>query len=269
MQTILVHIDHDEANDRRLEVALQLARRHSAHLTLMFAAPIQQIVNVYPYGGTHITADALAMVKEEAQKLETRLAEKMRSEDVSWDLVKAEGEVAGSLAVASTFTELAIVGLSGEDRGLRQPPQMLAGDLALASSTAVLAIPQPVDHLDMDSPVLAAWNGSVEAVHALRAAVPLLRGGRPVTLLSVDEPGGLAAVDALRFLSRHDVKAEHRVTKRVGLKTGERLEKEAEAMGAGLIVMGAFGRSRLRETIFGGATHYLVGCGRFPLLLAH
>jgi nucleotide-binding universal stress UspA family protein len=269
MRTILVHVDHDEANDRRLEVAMQIARRHQAHLTLMLAAPVQQIISVYPYGGTYVAAEALAMVKDNALELERRLTEKLRSEDVAWDIITAEGEVAGSLAAAATFTELAIVGLPGRDREARQPPCMLAGDIALATNTPVLAIPHDVDNLDMDSPVLAAWNGSLEAVHALRAAIPLLRGGRPVTLLSVGEPDGLSAIDALHFLSRHDVKAEHRVAKRVGLKTEERIEKEAEALGAGLIVMGAFGRGRLRETIFGGVTHYLIGRGRFPLLLAH
>ena len=92
---------------------------------------------------------------------------------------------------------------------------------------------------------------------------------RNVTVVDgpVSEP--VPATDALRYLSRHDIHAELKTVARDGDTVEERLEKEALALGAGLIVMGAFGRSRLRETIFGGVTRYLLTSGRVPLLLAH
>ena len=83
------------------------------------------------------------------------------------------------------------------------------------------------------------------------------------------DEGDFAAEDAARYLSRHGIHAELRAIER-GVETPEeRIKKEAGALDAGLIVLGAFGRSRLRETIFGGATQYLVTGGRYPLLLAH
>ena len=116
---------------------------------------------------------------------------------------------------------------------------------------------------------MVAWNGSGEAANALRTAIPLL-AGRRVELVSVGkDDGSFPATDALTYLSRHDIHAEARIVERGGVTVEEALEKAAEAMGAGLIVMGAFGKSRLRETLFGGVTQYLVTSGRFPLLLAH
>ena len=146
---------------------------------------------------------------------------------------------------------------------------MLAGDLALTASVPVLALPQDSKALDFDKPALIAWNGSPEAAHAVRAAVPFLKG-RPVVIVTIGgDEGDFAAEEAARYLSRHGIHAELRAIER-GVETPEeRIEKEADALGAGLIVMGAFGRSRLRETIFGGATQYLVTGGRYPLLLAH
>ena len=123
--------------------------------------------------------------------------------------------------------------------------------------------------LSFDKPALIAWNGSPEAAHAVRAAVPFLKD-RPVVIVTIGgDEGDFAAEEAARYLSRHGIHAELRAIER-GVETPEeRIEKEADALGAGLIVMGAFGRSRLRETIFGGATQYLVTGGRYPLLLAH
>ncbi|MGB3318844.1 MAG: universal stress protein, partial [Sphingopyxis granuli] len=134
----------------------------------------------------------------------------------------------------------------------------------------VLALPQGTKAIDHDAPVLVAWNGSPQAAAALRAALPLLRDGRPVMLVAVgQDDGAFPGTDALRYLSRHDIHAELTLVDRGTATVEERLEEQAVALGAGLIVMGAFGKSRLRETLFGGTTQYLVTKGRFPLLLAH
>src|SRR3546814_18521448 len=91
---------------------------------------------------------------------------------------------------------------------------------------------------------MVAGNGSAEAAHALRAAIPLMKE-RAVTLVTVGkDEDGFPATDALSYLSRHDVHAELEIVERGVETVEERLEKESLAMGAGLIVMGAFGRSR-------------------------
>ena len=114
-------------------------------------------------------------------------------------------------------------------------------------------------------PLSAALHVAAAAGLALAAFA-----GRRVELVSVGkDDGSFPATDALTYLSRHDIHAEARIVERGGVTVEEALEKAAEAMGAGLIVMGAFGKSRLRETLFGGVTQYLVTSGRFPLLLAH
>ncbi|WP_374524553.1 universal stress protein [Sphingopyxis sp.] len=270
MRSILVHADTDSACEDRLQVALDLARRFQGHATLLIATPLQQFVSFDPFGGTYFAAEALAAAQADDIALESRLADRLAGEDVPWDILMADGDTIVALAGAATFADLAVVSLPPAKEDWRGgPPAMLAGDLAVTAAAPVLALPRGAKRLDPDTPAMVAWNGSVQAARALRAAIPLL-AGRPVVLVTVGgDDGDFPATDALRYLSRHDIHAELKTVERGGDTVEERLEKEALAMGAGLIVMGAFGRSRLRETIFGGVTQYLLTSGRVPLLLAH
>lgn len=273
MRSILVHADHDAANESRLQAALDIARRQRGHVTPLIATPFQQFIAVDPFGGSYILADAIAKAEVDDLALQTALSERLAGEDVPWDIVTADGDIVGSLAAAATFADLAIVSLPAGSQGRQVEPAMLAGDLALSISAPVLALPRDFAVLDFDAPAMIAWNGSPEAAHALRAAIPLL-GGRKVELVSVGAKMGggdvgLPDTAALTYLSRHDIHAEARVVARGALTVEEVLERTALDMGAGLIVMGAFGKSRLRETLFGGVTQYLVTSGIVPLLLAH
>lgn len=269
MRSILVHADHDGANEVRLQAALDIARRQRAHVSLLIATPFQQFIAVDPFGGSYLLGGALAKAQADDATLEADLSHRLAAEDVPWDVVVADGDIVGSLASAASFADLSIVSLPGGGSGKRQEPAMLAGDLALATPVPVLALPSDLGVLDFDAPAMVAWNGSPEAAHALRGAIPLL-GGRSVELVSIGDPrGDLAATDALTYLSRHDIHAEARVVERGGRTIEEAIEQAAAEMDAGLVVMGAFGRGRLRETLFGGVTQYLVTGARFPLLLAH
>ena len=60
MRSILVHADHDKANEVRLQTALDIARRQRAHVTLLIATPFRQFVAVDPFGGSYVLAEAMA-----------------------------------------------------------------------------------------------------------------------------------------------------------------------------------------------------------------
>ncbi len=75
--------------------------------------------------------------------------------------------------------------------------------------------------------------------------------------------------DAMKYLSRHAIHATLRSEARGAETTEELLARMVRETGAGLLVMGAFGRSRLRETLFGGVTRYMLDSAAVPLLLAH
>ena len=119
--------------------------------------------------------------------------------------------------------------------------------------------------------VAIAWNGSAEATRAVAAALPILRGARKVSVIALprgDE--GEEGWDPLAaYLRWHGIVAVAAAAPAVGLDTGEALEEAARASGADLLVMGAYGHSRLREMVFGGATRHAVETATLATLLAH
>lgn len=269
MKSILVHADDSLAMTARLESALALARQRDGHVTLLVNTPFYRFVAMDPFGGAYLAAGALAEAQARDAALAARLEKTLANEDVPWDIIHGDGDLVFALAGAAALADLSIVSMTAASSDRFDAAPMLAGDLALASRAPVLALPDGAALFDLDGPAVVAWNGSAEAAAALRAAVPLL-GGRSVTVLRIGEVQGKFPDDAaLKYLARHGVNAELREEAPSARAVEEQLEAYAEVMGAALLVMGAFGHSRLRETLFGGVTRYLLDSARVPLLLAH
>ena len=84
-----------------------------------------------------------------------------------------------------------------------------------------------------------------------------------------EKPGGFPAAEALRYLRQHGIEATPRALQRHG-STEQTLAAAVAESGCGLLVLGAYGRSRLREFLFGGVTRHFLEDGAAPaLLMAH
>jgi nucleotide-binding universal stress UspA family protein len=119
-----------------------------------------------------------------------------------------------------------------------------------------------------------AWNEGREAMNAIRAALPLLKAAECVDIAVVDpaptapdrsDPGGLLC----QMLVRHGVKAEVSVLARSMTRVADVLKRHLRDRDADLLVMGAYGHSRLREALMGGATRDMLEEAEVPVLLAH
>lgn len=148
-------------------------------------------------------------------------------------------------------------------------PGLPTSDLALATGGPVLIAPEapapvPGKH------VLVAWNGSREAARALRASWPFLAAAEQVHVLMVSH-GGLAGPDGFlqRHFEHHGVRPNLIVDPRDDASAGEIIRDQAGALGADLVVMGFFGRSRLQEMVLGGASREMLKYGATPLLISH
>jgi nucleotide-binding universal stress UspA family protein len=139
----------------------------------------------------------------------------------------------------------------------------------------VLVVRGDVASFDVTAPVMVAWNGSAEAAHALRAAVPLLAAARKVWLVSVAEPADrkprfdFPALEGAQYLSRHGIDCELVEVPRGEAKIGDTLFSAAQMRDCGLMVMGAYGHSRLAEMLLGGVTRQMLSAPPMPILLAH
>ena len=118
--------------------------------------------------------------------------------------------------------------------------------------------------------VALAWNGSPEATHALAGALPLLHHAEQVHILTAASARTeVESADALeRYLGWHGLACQRHALYPTG-RVGPALMAKAHEIGADLLVMGGYGRSRLSELAFGGVTRTVLGQYDLPILLAH
>jgi len=157
----------------------------------------------------------------------------------------------------------------------RRPSETGLADVDVLE-TAIFAVRRPVllvppQHSAMGAGIAVAWNGSLEAADALERAVDVHVPGGAVTLIQVGElpVGGVAVEEAVNYLGWHGVKATVKTVADQPKATAQVLMREAKAAGAGLLVMGAYTHSRLREMVFGGVTAHMITKSEMPVLLAH
>jgi nucleotide-binding universal stress UspA family protein len=125
----------------------------------------------------------------------------------------------------------------------------------------------------LTGPAMIAWDESLQCWHAVSAAIPFLKRAERVEVVSIDRnPTSRAATHAevLAYLQCHGIEATSRVVAPDSQSIGARLLSTAADADAGLLVMGAYAHSRLREMLFGGATrHVLQAATTTPVLMAH
>ncbi|MFO0996941.1 MAG: universal stress protein [Alphaproteobacteria bacterium] len=138
------------------------------------------------------------------------------------------------------------------------------------SGRGVLVVPSAARQAKLGT-VAVAWNGSVPAVHAVAAALPLLANADAVTVLTGTEGGypDATAEELVEYLAAHGVTARAKNFVADPDYSGRQLLELASEAGAELLVMGAYGHSRLREFTLGGATRDVLALASLPVLMAH
>lgn len=120
---------------------------------------------------------------------------------------------------------------------------------------------------------VVAWDGGRGAARALADALPILARAETVRVLTVinEKPAAVAglAAEAVRHLKAHGIDAAVDEVDGRGASIGESLDAYLAKIACDLLVMGAYGRSRAREFILGGATQHMLHDPKVPLFLAH
>ena len=139
----------------------------------------------------------------------------------------------------------------------------------LDTGRPVLVLP-PNDPVDFGKSIAVYWNGSPEAGKSINYAMPFLEKAEKVSVVEVDAKNhsGPSTEEVVRYLAWHGVKAEGTDLERKG-SDSESLLASASSIGADMLVMGAYTRSRLRRLIFGGVTRDVLTRIGVPVLMAH
>jgi nucleotide-binding universal stress UspA family protein len=268
MKSILLHIYDDSGLESRLQAAFDLARAFEGHVTCLHATPFEDYLATDPLVVATLPEEFSGKMRRLRLSLQERVETRLRTEGVSWDWVHKDELPSTALIQFSALADVIVVSLAGPAL-YRDEPRAIGARVAIRARAPVLAVPEGLRRLDTEAPVLVAWNGSPEAAAAMRMALPLLHLASDVHLVEVEEdvaryPRDLGA----RYLSRHGIEAEMvQLPARGGV--ADTIRRAAVELGAGMIVMGAYGHSRLRELLLGGVTRDLVADSPVPLLLAH
>lgn len=173
-----------------------------------------------------------------------------------------------ALARTRDLTVIPLRGPTGPERQLAEAVIFGSGRPAVVFQPA--ATPSAVKPLDL---VAVAWDGGRAAARAVADALPILTAARRVRVVALlNEKASVSAggaEDLVRHLKVHGIVAEPHDVDVAGEGVGKTLARYADVERVGMYVMGAFGHSRMREFVLGGATQSMLDAPPVPVLLSH
>lgn len=280
-KSVLVVVTNPGQASAAINAAARVAMANDGHLDVL-ALGVDETQLGYSYIGTGAVLTQLSIERAEADAkaaaaaARAALAEQDPALRWSVDVALAEmGGVANVVGNAASFVDL-VVQTRPYGTGLGFDAEAVVEAALFDAHAPVLIIPPEADLTRIANPrrILLAWNQSDEALTAAKRALPLLQAADLVDVTVVDppargpersDPGGLLC----QFLVRHGVKAEVTVLARNRPKVSDVLAEHALDLACDMMVMGAYGHSRLREAILGGATRDVLESTRIPVLMAH
>ncbi len=273
--TILVHVDRTSHSDRRIRFAAQLAATQDAHL-----------VGVAATGTLHLPAEVRQVVGRDY--IESRVAQMRGDARALLDGFESQVRNAGArgfesrISNGSTEEALMLHGRYSDAVVLSRPDtQSEAGSLdyeavsllALGVGRPVLLVPNSWQDGPIARRALVAWSATRESVRAVVDALPLLKKAEAVdvAVFNASKIGGHGqepGADIGLYLARHgvNVTVHDDVT---AIDVGNALLSRASDWNSDLIVMGAFGHSRLREIFLGGVSDTVLKSSPVPVLMSH
>ena len=264
MKNILLLVHDDHGQEARLQAALDITRAVEGHLTCIDVTPYPLIAgDGFGFAETVVILDE----RESEAKNKSVISERLSREDVSWSWIDAMDEIANAVLDAAVLADLIVLNRALD--GFPMPDMRdIASRIVARASAPVLAVPETLERFELER-ALVAGDGRPSAAAALRAAVPLLVFAKEVEIFTAQgSDNHIVPEDAAAYLSRHGIAANVRKTDIGKFYADFLISDEAKMFRADYIVMGAYGRGRLRET-FGGTTKNLLSTSKFPLLMSH
>lgn len=276
-KTIMTIISDNTLFRPALDTARCLSERFDAHLDALCLGidPSQQGF-YYAGASAMVVQDNLAQVREDVEALEQDIRQILASNVMPWSTTAlATQSVTLNHVVShrSRFADLIILPRPyGEGRG--HSAEAIIESAMFDGGAPVLVLPDDVSMTQAPTSVVIAWNESPESLRAIRAAMPFLKAAESISIAVIDppqhgpersDPGGALS----QMLARHGVRAEVSVLAKTMPRIADILNRHASDKAADLIVMGAYGHSRFRESILGGATRHMLEIAEVPVLMAH
>jgi nucleotide-binding universal stress UspA family protein len=271
---LLLHIGRLPPQGAGLRAALAMAARIGARLDAMHVVDLPAAAFTVPEA-VPMQLDAVRQRATEAKAVAGDWADLLAANQLSGTWRVGNGDTVTLLCHASAGYDMLVMERSSTMRGDAPVGFGIVSRTVFGASRGVLVVPEAAPVETLGEHVLVAWSGSRESALAVRSSLPVLRKAARVTVVdgSRDEESGTCSLpdtDICHWLDTHGVKAVvRRLDEKAQPSPGPALLDLAHQEKADLIVMGAWGRSRLSEMVLGGTTRYLFMQSDVPMLVAH
>jgi nucleotide-binding universal stress UspA family protein len=276
-KSLLSVLTDPKISDATLNQLIVLAQAQDGHAEALCLGVDRTQTGYYYAGATAmVLQETLGRAQAEATEMLAHASEKLGKSGVRWSAEEGVAQISDlgrHVAHRARFSDLVILPRPyGEGRGSEVEPVVEAA--LFEGHAPVLVVPDDSTPQGQPKIVLAAWNESVEALTAIRQALPFLRAADLVRIVIIappshgperSDPGGMLS----QMLARHGVRVEIDVLSKSLNRVSDVLNRHATDTGADMIVMGAYGHSRFREAILGGATRNMLEKAAVPVFMAH
>ena len=277
IKDIMVLCDAGDANDFRVETVLSFAKVYQAHVTGVYLIPYPVIPvygGAFPEAIPYTSSDQLEKSTNIAKKLETKFKEKASELEIPCDWKTIDGVDVRYIIDNARYTDIVVVP-QGYSRYGEENTQKIDDYLSIHLGRPLMVIPDLKKVFNLPKSIIIAWNESHEAARAVHDALPFLQYAERIQVASVsissdEEKASMIYCDDLRkHLSHHGINVDVVSLDQSAKGTGGTILESALEFDADLIVMGAYGHSRLKEIVLGGSTNYLLKHTTIPLFLSH
>ncbi len=278
VKTILVALNEVDQCDKLIKTAAMLGQKHQAHIIGMFVIPAAE---VYPAVGMELSTQVYAGHRQfyidHSDEIKEKFDTEMQRQGVQseWRMVDIKSSLVADGVLHHAHQVDLIIAPQKQENSSSGMETDFTERLIMESGRPVLVLPAFGDFPEIGTEVLIGWNGTKEAARAVFDAMPLMRDAKKVSIgwVNPDDdledgeilPGSELAVS----LARHDLNVTAKALPTDGLPVGDALLNQASESGANLLVMGAYGHSRIREFVFGGATRSILETMTVPVLMSH
>jgi nucleotide-binding universal stress UspA family protein len=277
LKDILVHVDNVEHSKAPLEVAIHLAQRFNAHLSGLHVTSLFHYVGARDAWIAELWEQCKDDLRAAAQRAQDQFKTATDGAGFPTEWHRIDGDPTYTVLEYGRVVDLIVLGQPAP----QATPVMrdIVDKAALAMGRPVLFVPAAGFSGALGKSVLVAWNNTRESARAVNDALPLLAGAEQVIVMEVDPPVPATerkddesitpCADIALHLARHSVHAEATRHTASPQFVGERLLEQAQRQRADLIVMGAYGHSRVKEIMLGGATRHMLKHATVPVLMSH
>lgn len=278
IKSILAVLDNSKHVPGVVSVAADLAQRFESHLVGLYAVHAEMESHALQDEWLAERTESYARkLNEQAQRSEAAFAQFTKAIlGGGAEFKRADQDSLSAVTVQARYADLVVMGQRDPEEAGTNVPNSIVERSVLAVGRPVLVVPYFSNaYPDLGRNVLVAWSGTRESARAVRDALPLLQRARNVVVMAVNPTlgkrghGELPGADLALYLARHGVKVEARPGVALEIGVGDELLARASDMGSDLLVMGAYGHSRLQELVMGGVTQTIMQHMTLPVLMSH